>query len=90
MGPLNTGDLVHDLINRPPHYNRFGGVECIEAIHAMLGDEGFIAYCQGNCIKYVWRWRHKGKEADLQKADWYLQRMLEMVETLEKRAAADD
>lgn len=89
MGALNTGDVIADLINRPPHYNRYGGIECIEAIQAMLGDTGFISYCQGNILKYVWRWKHKGAEADLRKADWYLSRMLEAVEALEARSGGD-
>lgn len=89
MGPLNTGDVVADLVNRPPHYNRFGGLECIEAIQAMLGEPGFIAYCQGNVLKYCWRWEHKGREQDLRKAVWYLQRMLETLEAMEERAEAN-
>ena len=38
----------------PDHY-KTGSVECIDAIRAMLGDEGFIAYCRGNIMRYNWR-----------------------------------
>lgn len=55
----------------PAHY-KDGDVECIEAIRAALGDEGFEAYCTGNVIKYSWRYKHKNGLEDLQKAQVYL------------------
>ena len=63
--------VVHDPVNAPQHY-RQGAVECIDAIKSALGDEGFIDYCIGNCMKYTFRWRHKNGIEDLQKAAWYL------------------
>lgn len=60
-----------DPVQKPSHY-RAGGIECIDAIHAALGDDGFIAYCRGNAIKYNWRAPHKGTLAqDLDKAAVY-------------------
>lgn len=60
-----------DVVALPPHY-RAGSIECIDAIHAALGDDGFIAYCRGNAIKYNWRAPHKGTLAqDLDKAAVY-------------------
>lgn len=60
-----------DMVNSPPHYNT-GHIECIDAIRAALGPEGFVAYCQGNAIKYLWRFRYKGRASeDLDKAIWY-------------------
>ena len=38
----------------PSHY-KGGDIECIDAIRAMLGQEGFIAYCRGTIVKYNWR-----------------------------------
>ena len=64
-----------DLVNHPPHYTQ-GDIECIDAIRAALGREGFIAYCRGNAIKYLWRCNHKGGVEDLQKAVWYLERSI--------------
>jgi hypothetical protein len=71
MGAL----MAPDLVNSPPHY-REGGVECIDAIEAALGRDGFVAYCQGNCVKYLWRWKTKGGMQDLHKARWYLDRLI--------------
>ena len=57
-------------VNRPAHYNQ-GGIECIDAIRAALGDDGFRAYCLGNVIKYSWRHAHKNGAQDRQKCAWY-------------------
>jgi hypothetical protein len=74
--------LKPDNVNHPPHYNQ-GGIECIEAIKAALGD-GFVAYLRGNVIKYLWRCEHKGGIEDLRKAAFYLDRAIkEMEETNE-------
>jgi hypothetical protein len=67
-----------DNVNHPPHYNQ-GGIECIEAIKAALGD-GFVAYLRGNVIKYLWRCEHKGGVEDLKKAAWYLDRAIKEME----------
>lgn len=67
-----------DMVNQPPHYTQ-GGVECIDGIDAALGPAGFAAFCTGNAIKYLWRWRHKGGVEDLRKARWYLDRAIASV-----------
>lgn len=64
-----------DNINHPAHYQSDAGVECIDAIHAALGDDGFVAHCRGTAMKYVFRAGKKGSTAeDLRKAAWYLGR----------------
>ena len=37
-----------------------------------------IGYFEGNIIKYVSRWRHKGGLQDLEKARHYLDKLIEM------------
>ena len=67
----------YDPVNYPTHYTQ-GGIECIEAIKASLGDEGFKGYLKGNVMKYLWRYEHKGNMVqDLEKAQWYLERLTE-------------
>lgn len=75
MGELS----VVDMVNRPPHYNQ-SWPECIDAIRAALGPVGFKGYCQGNAMKYVWRYQHKGGAQDLRKAIWYLNQLISAVE----------
>jgi hypothetical protein len=69
-GPA-TYASAKDPVNSPEHYNQFG-LECIDAIELTVGEEGFLGYCQGNAMKYLWRANYKGnKREDLQKAAWY-------------------
>lgn len=71
MNAVNVESPSTDAVERPGHY-RQGGIECIDAIRASLGPEGFKDYCQGNITKYVWRHRHKNGVEDLKKARVYL------------------
>jgi hypothetical protein len=71
-----------ESVNHPSHYNN-GDIECIDAIHAALGDEGFLAFCQGNVLKYNWRAGLKGDRLeDLKKAQWYQARMVNLLSLL--------
>ena len=71
-------DNIVDMVNSPPHYNQTG-IECIQAISAAT-DKGFKYYLQGNVMKYLWRFDYKDKPLeDLQKAKWYLDRLIEEV-----------
>jgi len=66
-----------DEVNKPEHYN-VGSIECVDYIKQQLGPAGFIAYCEGNAIKYFHRYKYKGKMVqDLQKHQWYVNKMLE-------------
>ena len=66
-------------MNRPSHYTQ-GEVECIDAIEsATIGLVGIIAVCVGNVIKYVWRFARKNGIEDLDKADYYLQKLRQKV-----------
>ncbi len=67
-----------DMVNHPKHYNE-SGIECIDALEAMLGD-GFKSYLQGNITKYLWRYRYKNGTEDLKKAEWYLRKLIEVKE----------
>lgn len=61
----------------PDHYKTDDGIECVDAIRAMLGQERFEGFCQGNIIKYCWRYQHKGGSQDLEKAKVYMQWLLD-------------
>ena len=69
--PKSSYQLREEEINSPQHYNK-GGVECIDAIQAMLTAEEFLGYLRGNSLKYRWRFRYKNNPInDLSKASWY-------------------
>jgi hypothetical protein len=63
-----------DKIN-PDHY-LVGGIETIDYIQAKLTGQQFMGYLVGNVIKYLSRFEYKAGEEDLQKARWYLNRLL--------------
>ena len=74
--------MKKDMVNQPPHYNQ-DKVECIDAIESAT-DNGFENYLQGNIIKYVWRYRYKNGVEDLEKAQWYLNKLIKKVLTDDK------
>lgn len=66
-----------DNVNHPAHYTA-GGIECIDALKAATVDlTGIEAVCTANAIKYLWRWKHKNGTEDLEKAKWYIDRLLD-------------
>lgn len=72
-----VGLTPFDDVERPQHYNN-GKVEAIEAIKASMSHEEYLGYLKGNTIKYLWRYRYKGKPLqDLDKAQWYLSKLKE-------------
>ena len=67
---------TEDLVNNPSHYRKHpSGVECIDITEHM-------DFCLGNAVKYIWRAGLKGdKEVqDLQKAIFYLNRKIKLLE----------
>lgn len=76
--------VPHDNVNHPAHYTA-GGIECIDAIEAAVSDlSGPLAYSTGAAIKYLWRYNRKNGLEDLQKAAWYVNRLIEEVGRLEQ------
>ena len=75
--------MAVDMVNRPPHYKQTS-IECLHAISAAT-DTGFKYYLQGNVMKYLWRFDYKDKPLeDLQKAKWYLDKLIEEVMASDK------
>ena len=73
-----SGDsLAEDVVNHPAHYTE-GSIECIEAIEAQLTPEEYKGYLKGNVAKYLWREKHKGGNESLRKAQWYLNRLVDL------------
>lgn len=64
-------ETIKDNIN-PSHYANYTSLECIEVMELVLGFEPTLNFCLGNAFKYMWRWKNKNGEEDLEKAQWYL------------------
>lgn len=70
---------MSEQVNHPDHYTA-GGMETIEIIKAKSSSEEYAGFLKGNVIKYVTRAGKKGnKKEDLQKAQWYLTKLIEEV-----------
>ena len=65
-----------DDVNHPPHYNA-SKIETIDMIESAT-EHGVEYYLQGNIIKYMVRYRHKNGVEDLKKAQWYLNKLIEV------------
>lgn len=69
-----------DNVNHPDHYTAHPcGMECIDVVEHMT-------FNAGNAIKYLWRAGLKDgspKLNDLRKAQWYIAREIERLETME-------
>ena len=74
---------MSDTVNHPSYYTD-GKIEVIEYI-----EDKKLGYCLGNAIKYISRAGKKdpAKEIeDLRKADWYIQRRIQELETRKDEA----
>lgn len=64
-----------DMVNRPPHYISYNGLEVIDFTEQMN-------FNRGNAVKYIARAGLKNKNTeieDLEKARWYIEREIERV-----------
>lgn len=80
LGFYSEGKLYSsNSVNNPQHYTE-GGIETIDIIKAKSSSEEFSGFLKGNVIKYVTRaGKKENKKEDLQKAQWYLTRLIEEV-----------
>lgn len=67
---------VSDPVNAPSHYT-FGGIETIDYLKAKMSSEMYEGFLLGNVLKYTSRYREKNGRQDLEKARWYLNKLLE-------------
>lgn len=68
--------MENNAVNHPAHYTA-GKIECIDALEAATaGLCGIEAVCTANAIKYLWRWKLKNGKQDLEKAKWYIDKLI--------------
>lgn len=76
--PTVNQQLTTDLVSSPPHYTS-SKIECIDAImSAVEGLDPQEAVHVANIMKYVWRFKRKNGKQDLEKAQWYLKRLIDL------------
>ena len=70
-------ETVRDMVDHPPHYKTKTGLETIEVIEAFTEDlTGIEAVDTANVLKYICRWKKKNGLQDLEKAQWYLNNLI--------------
>lgn len=76
---------IVDLVNSPPHYAD-RAYEVIDVLQDSMTTEMFAGYLEGNVLKYIMRYKKKGKPLqDLEKAVWYLDRLVKLVQLEEEK-----
>jgi len=74
-----------DMVNSPKHYTQ-GKMEAIDVIEDAIrhAPDPVVGMLQAQVLKYTLRCWHKGKpEQDLEKAQWYLKRLIKAVSNVE-------
>lgn len=61
-----------------PHHYQTNNLECIDEMLVVFGKQAVINFCNLNAWKYRYRSENKGGQDDLDKADWYLRKSLEL------------
>ncbi|EEO3352384.1 DUF3310 domain-containing protein [Listeria monocytogenes] len=67
-----------DNVNNPAHY-KAGGIETLDYIKAKVKD--YPSYAAGNILKYISRYEHKNGIEDLKKAQFYLNDLINWMES---------
>ena len=78
---LNRGlELIEveaaEAVDHPSHYQ--GKHECIDEMVALFGVEAVKHFCMCNVHKYRYRAANKNGQEDLDKADWYMSKLMEL------------
>ena len=66
----------NDNVNHPSHYQ--GKNECIDVMIAMFGIEAVKHFCTCNAYKYRFRADKKNGNEDIEKAEWYESKLIEL------------
>lgn len=74
---------VEDVVNHPSHYET-GKFECIEVIQEALGYDAVRDFCICNAFKYIYRHNRKNGYEDIKKAQWYINKYIEITEEAAK------
>lgn len=65
-----------EKVDHPAHYQ--GKHECIDEMVALFGVDAVIGFCKCNVHKYRFRADAKNGQEDLDKAGWYMDKLIEL------------
>lgn len=67
-----------DAVSKPQHYSD-KQIEVIDYLQDTLTPEQFEGFLVGNILKYVSRYQHKNGIEDIKKAQWYVNKLIEII-----------
>jgi hypothetical protein len=65
-----------EAVNHPAHYQ--GKHECIDEMISLFGVDVVKGFCMCNVYKYRFRAARKNGAEDIAKADWYMDKLMEL------------
>lgn len=68
---------MSNKVDHPEHYN-FGKMETLDLIDNFSTPEEYDGFLKGNIIKYLHRYNFKNGLEDLEKAQWYLNKLIDV------------
>ena len=71
--PLEEPDPVH-----PTHYMLPDGLQVIDVELAMFGKEAVKSHCLCTAVEYLLRCKQKNGDQDVEKAEWWVRKYLEL------------
>lgn len=74
-----TPEDNRDSVNHPAHYET-GKFECFDVMLEVYGQEALKSFCLTNAFKYLYRCTRKNGIEDVKKAQWYLNKLVELSE----------
>lgn len=77
-----TAAEAQQTVDHPDYYKAGSGIECIDVMQDAFGREKLMDFCLISAFKYLYRCEKKQATPveDIRKADWYLQKWLELEE----------
>lgn len=78
-GQPEIDESENDNVEHPRHYSSTS-IECIDAMEETQGKDAVINFCVCNAFKYLWRHNLKNGTEDIKKANWYLNKAVELME----------
>ena len=79
MDDVSYSGTVNDVVNHPTHYET-GKFECIDVMQETQGKEAVLNFCICNAFKQLYRFRKKNGLEDIKKAQWYINKFIELWE----------
>ena len=77
----DTLRAAEDVINKPNHYHK-NGIDVIGFCEAQFSKDELRGFYRINVLKYVTRYQDKNGVQDLEKAEFYLQKLIELEKDL--------